>query len=130
MIIQKNTLCTNKIRVIYFCPNCVNLLPENVYLFIYLFIYLSNFFWGGRGDCTPPPTPTPPARASILDCRPKLHEKTPSRSQLINSFRSGKGRGEVLDPPGSAMGGESFEYTFSAVLLISVLVVVCTLVVM
>ena len=25
---KKNTLCTNKIRVIYFCPSCVNFLPE------------------------------------------------------------------------------------------------------
>ena len=42
-----NTLCTNKIHVIYCCPNCVNFLPENVrFLFIYLFIY---FFWGGEG---------------------------------------------------------------------------------
>ena len=51
-------LCANKISVIYFCPNCVNFLPENVhflfdliYLFIYLFILLLLlfffFFFGG-----------------------------------------------------------------------------------
>ena len=28
IIIQQNTLCTNKTRVIYFCPNCVNFLPK------------------------------------------------------------------------------------------------------
>ena len=28
IIIQKNKLCPSKIRVIYFCPNCVNCLPE------------------------------------------------------------------------------------------------------
>ena len=45
-----NTLCTNKIRVIYFCPNCVNFLPENVHFFnfIYLFIYL--LFLGEGGE--------------------------------------------------------------------------------
>ena len=37
VIIQK--LCTNKIRVIHFCPNCVSFLPENVHFFI----------WGGGG---------------------------------------------------------------------------------
>ena len=39
IIIRKNTLCTNKIRMIYFCPSCVNFLPENV--------FFKNFF-GGR----------------------------------------------------------------------------------
>ena len=51
IIIQKNTLCTSKIRVIYFCPNCVSVPSENViflFIFIYLFIYLLG---GGEGDC-------------------------------------------------------------------------------
>ena len=39
-------LCTNKIRVIYFCPNCVSFLPENV-----------NFFILGKGSCPPAPAP-------------------------------------------------------------------------
>ena len=30
LIIQKNTLCTNKIRVIYFYPNCVSILPYTI----------------------------------------------------------------------------------------------------
>ena len=30
IIIQKDTLCTSKNRVIYFFPNCVIFLPENV----------------------------------------------------------------------------------------------------
>ena len=47
IIIQKNTLCTNKTCVIYFCPNCVNLLTENVHFLFFIF-----FFWGG-GDCPP-----------------------------------------------------------------------------
>ena len=34
IIFQKNKLCTKKIRVIYFCPNCVNFLPENFHFFI------------------------------------------------------------------------------------------------
>ena len=29
IIIQKNTLCTNKFSVTYFCPNCVNFFPKN-----------------------------------------------------------------------------------------------------
>ena len=33
IIFQKNKLCTNKICLIYFCPNCVNFLPENVHFF-------------------------------------------------------------------------------------------------
>ena len=75
-------LCANKISVIYFCPNCVNFLPENVhflfiylfiylyyyYLFIYLFIYL--FFFLG-GDC---PLPLPPARPSMSEDHPKLQD--------------------------------------------------------
>ena len=46
IIIQKNMLCTNKIRVIYFCPNCVNVLAKSVHV---LFL--------GRQL---PPCPTPP----------------------------------------------------------------------
>ena len=30
IVFKKNTLCTNKICVIYFCPNCVNFFLENV----------------------------------------------------------------------------------------------------
>ena len=56
IIFQKNKLCTNKIRVIYFCPNCVNFLPEKVHFLIFFF-----FFGGGR-RLTPCPPP-PPARA-------------------------------------------------------------------
>ena len=62
IIIQKNMLCANKISVIYFCPNCVNFLPENVhflfyfiYLFIYLYYYYYYYFLVG-GDC---PLPLP-----------------------------------------------------------------------
>ena len=36
IIIQKNTICTNKIRVIHFCPNFVFFLPENVHSFYFL----------------------------------------------------------------------------------------------
>ena len=59
IIFQKNTLCTNKIRMIYFCTNFVNFLAENVFLFLIF------FFWGGGGggDC---PTVPPPARAPIV----------------------------------------------------------------
>ena len=49
IIIQKNKLCANKIRVIYFCPNCVNFLPENFLFFLFL---------GGR---LPSPAPSPPS---------------------------------------------------------------------
>ena len=35
IIVQKNTLCANTVRVIYFCPNCVNFLPENLYFFYF-----------------------------------------------------------------------------------------------
>ena len=35
VIIQKNKLCKNKIRAIYFCPNCVKFLPENVNVFFF-----------------------------------------------------------------------------------------------
>ena len=51
IVFQKNTLCTNKICVIYFCPNCVKFLLENVIFFIYLFIF---FFGGGRLPPLPP----------------------------------------------------------------------------
>ena len=34
IIFQKNKLCANKIRVIYFCSNCVNFLTENFHFFI------------------------------------------------------------------------------------------------
>ena len=37
IIIQKNTLCTNKIRVFYFSPNCVNLFAQRR-----LFFFLSS----------------------------------------------------------------------------------------
>ena len=42
-------LCTNKIRVIYFCPNWVNFMPENTHF----------FFLGGGSDfpLTTPPLP-------------------------------------------------------------------------
>ena len=46
IIIQKNTLCTNKIRVIYFWQNYVIFLPK----------YVHFFFWGGEGgggNCLP-----------------------------------------------------------------------------
>ena len=36
IIIQKNTLCTNNISVINFCPNCVKFLPKNGLFFIFL----------------------------------------------------------------------------------------------
>ena len=35
VIIQKNKLCKNKIRAIYFCPNCVKFLPENINVFFF-----------------------------------------------------------------------------------------------
>ena len=38
IIIQKNTLCTSKVLLIYFCPNCVNFLPENVQFFLSFFL--------------------------------------------------------------------------------------------
>ena len=47
IIVQKNTLCTSKIRVIYFCRNCVNFLPENIYFFLFFGVHLL-------------PTPYPP----------------------------------------------------------------------
>ena len=55
IIIQKNTSCTNKIRVIYFCPNCVNFLPENVYLFIFWWfiprLALESHCFHGHASC-------------------------------------------------------------------------------
>ena len=44
IIIQKKTLCQNKIRVIYFCPNCVNFLREKAHFF---------YFSGGDGSLPP-----------------------------------------------------------------------------
>ena len=44
-----NTLCTNEIHVIYFCPNCVNFLPENVQFLI--------FGGGDRPPCLPARAP-------------------------------------------------------------------------
>ena len=38
---QKNTLCTSKINVIYFFPNSVNVLPEKVHFFFYFIFHLS-----------------------------------------------------------------------------------------
>ena len=51
--IQKNTLCTNKTCVIYFCPNCVNVLPKKPH----------NFIVGWKTAhplSNTPPHPTPP----------------------------------------------------------------------
>ena len=59
-IIQKSTLCTNKIRVIYFCSNCVDFLPGKVRFIIISFFYGGEMEEGGRGDCHPCP---PLARA-------------------------------------------------------------------
>ena len=47
IIVQKNTLCTSKIRVIYFCRKCANFLPENIYFFLFFGVHLL-------------PTPYPP----------------------------------------------------------------------
>ena len=55
IIIRKmNTLCTSKTRVIYFCSNWVNFLPENVHFF-------SLFFGSGEGQQLPsaPTAPSP-----------------------------------------------------------------------
>ena len=50
IIIKKNTLCKSKIRVIYFCPNCVNFSTEKVHFF---------FLSGGRlPSVTPAGVPT------------------------------------------------------------------------
>ena len=49
---QKNTLCTNKIYVIYFCPSCVNCLPKNAHFFIFFFL--------GGGARAPPPSSSLP----------------------------------------------------------------------
>ena len=58
LIIQNNTLCTNKIRVIYFLPK--------------LLIFL---FW--RGGATAPPAPPlpPPARAPMVMILTHLPQK-------------------------------------------------------
>ena len=48
IIFQKSKLCRYKIRVIYFCPNCVNFLPGNVHFLFwgeataFMFIYKST----------------------------------------------------------------------------------------
>ena len=58
IIIRKmNTLCTNKTRVIYFCSNWVNFLPENVHFF-------SLFFGSGVGR----QLPSPPTTSSPTSC--------------------------------------------------------------
>ena len=60
IIIQKNTLCANKTRVIYFCPNCVNFLPWKRSFF---------FFWGGGlgvGRLLPP---APSARTPMQEVK-------------------------------------------------------------
>ena len=36
IIFQKNKLYTNKIRAIYFCPNCINFVPENIHFLFFL----------------------------------------------------------------------------------------------
>ena len=56
---QKNTLCTNKIYVIYFCPSCVNCLPKNAHFFIF-------FFWGGYCPPPLPPSACAPMCTSLL----------------------------------------------------------------
>ena len=53
IIIQKNTLCTNKFGVTYFCPNWVICLPENAHFSIFFFLK------GGRLP------PYPPARTPM-----------------------------------------------------------------
>ena len=67
IIFQKNRSCTNKIRVIYFCLTCVNLLPENVQFFIY-FIYYYFFSSGGEGatDPLPPLAQAPMSTSSFM----------------------------------------------------------------
>ena len=54
VIIQKKTLWASKIRVIYFCPNCVNFFPES-----FLFLFLG-------GGCPPALPALPPARAPMV----------------------------------------------------------------
>ena len=50
IIIQKNRYV--KIRVIYFCPNCVKFLPENAHFFYFFFC------GGGGGGGQLPPLPS------------------------------------------------------------------------
>ena len=51
IIIQKNTWCTSKVHVIYFCSNSVSFLPEKLSYF---------YFSGTAAPCTlPPPPPSP-----------------------------------------------------------------------
>ena len=54
-------LCTNKIRVIYFCPNCVNFLPKNLYFvyFVYFIFFIIIIFGGRRGGDGSPYHPLP-----------------------------------------------------------------------
>ena len=48
IIIQKNTLCASKIRVIYCCPNCVNFFRES-FLFLFLVAaHPSSFAYGSK----------------------------------------------------------------------------------
>ena len=55
IIIQKDTFSKNKIRRIYFCPNCVNFLRENIHFCFFCFC----FFLGGGGQLDPLPPPNP-----------------------------------------------------------------------
>ena len=62
IIIQEITLCPNKVRVIYFCPKCVNFLPENV--------FFGAGGGGGGGGATAPchaPAPAPMVTNKLLD---------------------------------------------------------------
>ena len=63
IIIQKNTLCTNKFCVIYFCPNCVNFLTENANFFILFYLFIFFFLGGGEGGDWPHCLP---ARAPMM----------------------------------------------------------------
>ena len=73
-IIQKNTLCTNKSRVIYFCLNHVNFFPEKRKS---LFVW----FFGGWGDCLSPPPPPPRVPISNNHIHPSV---TPMK---LHSFK-------------------------------------------
>ena len=50
IIMQKNTLCASKIRVIYFCPNCVSFFPKS---------FLSLILEGLLASNPPSPIPWP-----------------------------------------------------------------------
>ena len=65
-------LCTNTIRVIYFCRNCVNLLPENGHFFIFL-----------GGDCSPSP---PSLCAHERNQSVKINTKKPMGKCLKSSI--------------------------------------------